>query len=216
MHGQRPDAGLLGNARDAHGIALIGRPAGADLERHRHVDGRDGRVQDGRHEAFVAQQRRTGLLVAYFFCRATHVDVDDLCAGVGVATRRVRHEPRVATRDLHDARYGLVRVVAPSTGFRRIPQVRVRRDHLAGGKRSPQPAAKPSEGQVRHPRHGRQQGVAVEPIRPDDDGWRREPRLAPGGSRRRHWGAWLDDGEAPAASAHRTVPLSSRKQTSSR
>jgi len=67
MHGECLDARLLGNARDVDRIALIGRPSGADLERYRHVDGRDGGVEDGGHVAFVAQQRRTGVLGCTLF-----------------------------------------------------------------------------------------------------------------------------------------------------
>jgi hypothetical protein len=81
VHGQRLDAGEFRDARDAYAVAGGRLPAGADLERDRNLHGAHGRLEDGRDQRLVAQQRRACLLVADLPGRAAHVDVDDLRAG---------------------------------------------------------------------------------------------------------------------------------------
>ena len=112
--------------------------------------------------AFVAQQRRAGVLVADFLRRATHVDVDDLRARVDIASRGLGHEFRIAARDLHDARLRLVSVVSSTTRFSGIPQARVRGDHFARGERGAEPAAQATERQVGDARHRCEQRVTRE------------------------------------------------------
>src|SRR3546814_5178403 len=63
----------LGDARDHRRIAMGGVPAGADLQRHRHVDRADHGFEDPRDQVLVAHQRRTGPGAADLLRRATHV-----------------------------------------------------------------------------------------------------------------------------------------------
>ena len=78
VHGERLDAVILGDARDAQRIAVLLVPAGADLERDRHVHRLHHRIEDPRHQRLVLEQRRPGIDVADLLGRAAHVDVDDL------------------------------------------------------------------------------------------------------------------------------------------
>ena len=88
MHCQRRDAGLFGDAGDGRAILVLAVPAGADLQRHRHIHRGDHGLENVRDQPLIAHQRRTGGLVADLLCRATHVDIDDLCAQLDVALRR--------------------------------------------------------------------------------------------------------------------------------
>ncbi len=108
VHCQRRDAGLFGDAGDGRAILVLAVPAGADLQRHRHIHRGDHGLENVRDQPLIAHQRRTGGLVADLLCRATHVDIDDLCAQLDVALRRFGEHLRVAASDLHRAWLGFV------------------------------------------------------------------------------------------------------------
>ena len=80
VHGERADAGVLGDPGDRERVAVLRIRTRADLERHRHVDRAHDRVEDRGDQRLVAQQRRAGGDVADLLRRAAHVDVDDLRA----------------------------------------------------------------------------------------------------------------------------------------
>src|SRR6185312_2969698 len=87
MHGERRDARVLRDARDVQRVAVFAVPAGADLQRDRHVHRSNHRRADARDQRLVLQQRRARPYVADLLRRAAHVDVDDLGAVVGVVAR---------------------------------------------------------------------------------------------------------------------------------
>ena len=80
VHGQRLDARALGDARDCERIFMLRVPAGADLQRHRHVYRAHHGIEYPANQRLVLQQRRARHHVADFLGRAAHVDVDDLRA----------------------------------------------------------------------------------------------------------------------------------------
>ena len=88
------DAGVLGDARDRAPRCACRDRAGADLERHRHVDRAHDGVDDRRDQRLVGEQRRAGGRVADLLRRAAHVDVDDLRAALDVVARGVGHHAR--------------------------------------------------------------------------------------------------------------------------
>ena len=78
-----------------------------------------------------------------FLAGTSHVEVDDLRARVYVAARGVGHRVRIATRDLHDPRLGLVGVIATTARQLGIPEPFV-------GRRASRPrrAWRPSSGRA--------------------------------------------------------------------
>ena len=80
VHGERLHAGVLGDAGDAHAVAMVAIPARANLQRHGHAHGTDDGAHDAADERLVLQQRRAGPRVANLLRGAAHVDVDDLGA----------------------------------------------------------------------------------------------------------------------------------------
>ena len=69
--------------RDA--VAVLGVPAGADLQRHRYAHRGDDGLEDLRDQRLVAQQRRAARASADLLGRAAHVQVDDLRAALDAA-----------------------------------------------------------------------------------------------------------------------------------
>ena len=105
VHGECCDAAGLGDACDVHAVAMLAIPAGADLERHRHVDRADDRLENARDQRLVREQRRAAQPPAHFLGRASHVEVDDLRAEVDVEARGFRERRGIGAGELHDARF---------------------------------------------------------------------------------------------------------------
>ena len=102
MHRDEADAGRFGAARKLGRIARIVVPAEPHLQRDRHADRADGRVDQGQRMIEIAHQRRAGLLAGHVLGRAAHVDVDDVGAGAFRDARALRHPVRLAAGELHD------------------------------------------------------------------------------------------------------------------
>jgi hypothetical protein len=156
----RLNAAVLGDSGQARCVAALVVPAGPHLEGHRQGNrGRRG-GQDPRRQAFVAHQRRAGLLVDHFFHRATEVDVDDRGTPVLVESRRLGHGLGVAARQLH--RHRRLRLIAGRELARILNPLPGRSDHRVAGDhlRDHQPSAEALDQapkrRIRHPRHGRQ------------------------------------------------------------
>jgi hypothetical protein len=155
------------SAMRAMASALRAPGAGADLQRDRDVDrGHDGR-HDARHQRLVAEQRGAGGGVADLLRRATHVDVDDLRAEVGVVARGIGEHRRIGARDLHGDRRHLACMIDAPARLRRVPQPRVRADHLRHGVAGAEALAELAEWPIGDTRHrcdseGIRQGVGAD------------------------------------------------------
>ena len=104
---------------------VLAIPAGADLERYRHVDGPHHRIQDARDQRFIAAAAPNRTATADFLRRTAHVDVDDLRAQVDVHARRLGEQRGIGARQLHDARLGLAGVIHARRDLRVRPQAHV-------------------------------------------------------------------------------------------
>ncbi|KAG0774396.1 hypothetical protein G6F22_014096 [Rhizopus arrhizus] len=167
MHGQRGDAAVLGNARDQRAIAVVAVPAGADLQRDRHVHRVDHRFEDARHQLLVAHQRRARPGVAHLLGRAAHVDVDDLRTVIDVVARRLGQLLRLGAGDLHADRCRFAVMVHAVDRLARVPEARVADGHFRGGQARAQPFAQQAEGLVGDAGHGRQHDVGGNGVRAD-------------------------------------------------
>ena len=121
VHRQRLDAAIFGETRNGDAVLVRAVPAGADLERDRHVHGADHGGPGFRKPVFILHQRRARKHVADFLRRAAHVDVDDLRAALDVDRAASRHQRRVAADDLHCARLVLAGVIGAARVFS-LPQ----------------------------------------------------------------------------------------------
>jgi hypothetical protein len=100
VNGQGGDPALLGDLRNPHAIAVLRRPAGADLQGDRDSDRSDHRFQDPPDQPFVAQQRGACGAFADLLRWTTHVDVDDVGAQVDIDPGRFGHVERIRADDL--------------------------------------------------------------------------------------------------------------------
>src|SRR6516164_278417 len=171
VDGERRNAAAFGDARDVDAVAVLPVPAGADLERHRHIDRTHHGIEDARHEGCVAEQRRTARAATDLFRRTSHVQIDDVGTECHVGARGLRQRTRVGTGELHDARCGLALVIHAMARLGRVPQPLVGADHLGGRQSGAEPAAENAErpiGYARHRRehHARGECVAADPQRP--------------------------------------------------
>ena len=164
---QRLDAGTLGDARHHDGIAVIAVPAGADFQRHRHIDCADHGLEDARDQRFVLQQCRTRHHIADFFRRATHVDIDDLRALIDVVTRGVGKHLRIRAGDLHRDRIDFTVVVGTTLGFFRTPQQGIARHHLRHRHAGAHRLAQLTERAISHARHRCHDEVVFQLMRAD-------------------------------------------------
>ena len=90
MNGERPDAVVLGELRDAHTITIVTIPSRADLQRDRYAHRTDNGRENLGHQRLVLQQCGAAKLAADFFRGTAHVQVDDLRAEVHVQARGFR------------------------------------------------------------------------------------------------------------------------------
>src|SRR5215813_4368221 len=111
VDGERGDAAALGDARNIDTIAVFRVPAGADLERHRHIDRMRHGIEDACHEGWIGEQRRAARTATDFLRGTSHVQIDDVRPECHVGTRGLCECTRVCAGELHHARCGLALVV---------------------------------------------------------------------------------------------------------
>ena len=100
MHGQHPNAAILGDAREVWGVPVGMVPARSHLEGHRQFYRLDGRRQNLGGMNFVAHQGRPGMAVHHLLHRATEIDVDDRRAPVLVQLGRLGHHVGLTAGEL--------------------------------------------------------------------------------------------------------------------
>ena len=133
MHRQHLDAHAFELPGQRHGILVLLAPAGAHLERDRHVVRCAGLHHGGGNlhgQRLVLHQRGARPFVAHLLGRAAHVDVDDLRAAFHVVDRGCGHHGCIGACDLHGNRPRLPGVVGAARSLEAVPQVLARRDHL--------------------------------------------------------------------------------------
>ena len=174
VHGERADAGALGDARYRERVPVLRVGAGADLERDGHVDRAHHRGDDRLDQRFVGEQRGSCGSIADLLRRAAHVDVDDLRAALDVVARGIGHRARVGARDLHGDRRHLAAMIGAPLRLRRAPQARIGRDHLRHRVARAQPLAQLAKRPVGDARHRRDDEIVGEGVRTDAHGrkWR--------------------------------------------
>ena len=119
--------GQLGNL---YTVTMLWRPAGANLQRYRHIHRVNHRVEDPFNQIRVLQQGGPGKLPVHFFGRASHIDVDDLRAAGHVDTRGGGHIIRIASGNLHGADPWFIAMHHTQTRLIRPPHLRVGGEHL--------------------------------------------------------------------------------------
>ncbi len=169
VHGQSLNATALCDPGDRHSIARVAVPTCADLERHGDVHRSHDGVQDMRDERLVPQEGRAAQLAAHFLRRTAHVEVDDLRAEIHIDARGLGQLLRVGSRKLHDTWLRLAFVAHSQPRFRRVPQARVRGEHLGSRKAGTQAAAQDPKWPVRDTRHGGEYGRRGQHVGADAD-----------------------------------------------
>ena len=165
MHGQCLDAGLFGDRGDAHGVAVRRIPAGADLQGHRDIDGRDHGIENATDQRLVLQQGGPRHEVADLLRRTPHIDVDDLGTLRRVETGGIRHHGRIGAGDLHGNRFVLAGMVDAATRLFTAPDERVGGNHLGDGETGSQRTAELPERTISDACHGGKYQVAGECVR---------------------------------------------------
>lgn len=106
----------LGAAGDIRRIDGVFVPAEPHLQRHRHVDRIDRRLDQRERMIGIAHQRRAGITARYLLGRASHIDIDDAGAVIGRDLRRLGHEMRLTPGKLHHMR-NHAGIFQPRPGF---------------------------------------------------------------------------------------------------
>ena len=156
VHGDHADAGGLRAARKLGRVDRIVVPAEPHLQRHRHRDRADRRLDQRQRMIEIAHQRGARLPVGHVLRRAAHVDVDDFGArGFGDA-RALRHPVRLAAGKLHDVRAGAL-AFHPQHGVGAAFDQRVARGHLRDDEAGAELRHEPAERCIGDAGHRREQ-----------------------------------------------------------
>ena len=113
MHGQHLDASLFCNPRNRCAIAVIMICAGSDFKCHWDGDCVDNGIQNLFNELLISQQCRACGSPADFFGRATHIDINHLCAQRDIEPRRVGELNRFVAHYLYRTESCTVTVLLP-------------------------------------------------------------------------------------------------------
>ena len=105
MNREETDAGPLRHAGNHGRIKAVMIPSKPHLQRHRHIDGIDNRFKDRPGERFVPHKGRSGKPAGHFLCRTSHVYVDESGAEISRNARRLGHDLRVPSGELHGKRH---------------------------------------------------------------------------------------------------------------
>ena len=94
-------------------IARAAIPAGADLQRHRHVDGLHDRLEDRRDQRLVARAAPSPASLLQTFFAGQPMLMSMICAPRSTLARAASASlRRIVACELHDARFGLALVIA--------------------------------------------------------------------------------------------------------
>ena len=104
MDGQSLDARGLQPGCHLEVVPAREIPAQPDFDRDRNRNRLDDRRRHPTGSVGIAKQRRTARRLDDLRYRAAHIDVDNVCPGVGHHPRRFRHDVRVPTHQLHGNR----------------------------------------------------------------------------------------------------------------
>ena len=168
VDGDQRHAGILGAAGELGRVAARVVPAQPHLERHRYAHGADHGLDQAQGVREVAHQGRARLLAGHLAGRAAHVDVDDVGAQISRHARPFCHPARLAARQLYDERSKIPANRAFAGVVAVVDQV-LARHHFGGNEAGAQNMGDPSERKVCHARHGREQHIALEGVRPNAD-----------------------------------------------
>lgn len=89
MQGQHGNPGRFGNFRDCRGVDMGTIPTGTEFQGYRNRYCVDDGIEDLSDQRFILQQGGAAPVVAYFFGRASHVDVDDVRSLIDVVAGTV-------------------------------------------------------------------------------------------------------------------------------
>ena len=145
--------GLLGDRGNLKAIPVLRIPAGANLQRHRHIHRVDHGFENATDQRLVTQQRGPGHDIADLFGRATHIDIDDLCALLDIEAGRRRHLHGIGTGYLHRDRRSLACVVDAAACLAAAPEQRIGRHHFGYRQTGTQGAAQLPERAIGNPGH---------------------------------------------------------------
>ena len=115
----------------------------------------------------IAHQGRTGEALGHLPRRTAHIDVDDVGAGIDSNACALGHPVRLAPGELDDT--GLQRCVQRRLAHHVDPAAgqRVAGDHFRHDHARPETLRLAAERQIRHARHGRQNGRNGDPVGTD-------------------------------------------------
>ena len=162
MNRDHPDAAILGDAGQPRRVAAGMVPAGAHLQGHRQVHRLDRRLQDPRRMNLVAHERRAGMTVHHLLHRAAEIDVDESRTPVLVQLRRLGHHLGLAAGKLDRHGQLLRAALGHEQGFPRLADEGLAGDHFRDDEPRAAALDQAAEGQIRHPRHGRQDDRILE------------------------------------------------------
>jgi hypothetical protein len=155
MHRDKPHAGLFRSPGEIGGVARKIVPAKPHFQRHRNTHRLHHRLDQSERMIEVAHQRRTRRAVGDVLCRAAHIDVDNIGAGIFGDARAFRHPARFATGQLDDMQSRAMILDAPVRVALAVRQ-RGRCCHFGDHQAGAQARGQASERSIGHAGHRRQ------------------------------------------------------------
>ena len=164
MQGQHRDATVLGDMRNRQRIAVLSIPSGTKLQGDRHVHRRHHRFEQRGHQRFIAQQCRATPVIADFFDRAAHVDVDDLGAAINIEFCSFGQQHRIGACNLHGLGLHLAIMIDAPRSLFAGPDTGIGGGHFRHRITGTQLLAQLPKWPVRHARHGRDKHIVAKLI----------------------------------------------------
>ncbi|MCY1238524.1 hypothetical protein D9M72_512660 [compost metagenome] len=168
MHGNRLHPGVFGALGNQRRVDRVFVPAEPHLQRHRHFDGIDCRLNQRQRVIGIAHECRAGVATRHLLGRASHVDVDDIGTIVCSYLGGFRHPMGLTAGKLNDMRFD-AGVLEPRPRFRRVADQLAARNHLGHDKAGAIAPCKPPERQIGNAGHGGERNAIAEFDSPDPE-----------------------------------------------
>ena len=121
VQSQHGNASLFRHSRNGERIFIRPIPASAELQCHWHIHSLNHGVQNLPYQFFILQQGRAAPVVAYFFYRAAHININNLRTAPDIKRRALRQLLRICTCNLHRLGFHFARMINASAAFFRVP-----------------------------------------------------------------------------------------------
>ncbi|VTR68533.1 hypothetical protein DESC_710029 [Desulfosarcina cetonica] len=158
MHRHGVDPAILGQTGNRQGLRARSIPAGTDFDGQRNGDRPTDGGDDPLRQGGIPHECRTRMTLQDFLHRTAEIDIEDVGTGGLNDARRIGHDLRIGTEDLHRERFFGRHAVQQLNGLGRIIDQPVGADHLGADQPAAGTLGQQAHGQVGDSGQGRKHG----------------------------------------------------------